>query len=1323
MGDFDADGHPEVLSIGMSSIESGQNLPNCFFLTKMESVGISNLVSSITTKFSETRFTYGTLFDSNLYKQTDVETNGKIVSWLLPLTVVKRAEVNRIYYDYTYSDAFIERSGKGFLGFRSIDTKSLGLTTQTTFTLSATHATLIPTSSLTKNGETKVSETLSTISLTPLSEDSKGFFLRTEKNVTTNHLTGSTTTTTYSNFNEFNIPQKEKIAYNGTGIASETTLSNFKKNTTYNIAVPQKKVVKLTNQSGSQSETTTFSYDSKYRLTKEVHRPNTPLAVTTSFNYDSFGNCIKSTTSATGCETHTISYTYSPSGRFLTSVTQTDGSKTTYTIDEDFVRPIKEETQQGALSFTTQYLVYDGFNNCTEMKLPSGAKIITKNEYESVPDRGLYRVTVSGDGTPTSRNYYDALGRKTISEVTGPDGEKRIQRFSYNSQNLLTYKSETFISPTYMPSGSTTCTNYRYDTYGRITQMENLMGQTTYSYNGKKTTIISPMGKQVNEYNEAGQLIKSTENGKSVTFSYYPSGLLSKATPDGESPVTMKYDAAGNRTKITDPDAGVIEWEYDAYGREISKLDAKMSSTPIETVYDTYGRISKVTQGSDWTAEYFYNASGLLEKETNGNGYKCLYTYDEYKNPTQIKEIIDNKPFTTQYSYSKPYLGPTKVRYPSGYEVSYEYDNMGNLLSMKNGEKLLWKPISFDAHGNIAKAKAGDVVYTYNYNKLDQLLRETAYKGSVGLMDLSYEYDTMNDVDVEEGDGLPLAPKSKYDAIFKNTEEYQYDCLRLAKVTTRNNNSGTGGLVKYDAHNNIKEAADCGSFCSISYGGNGLSPHQVSSVKYCNYTPTGERTVNFDGFRMASRITSGPYQYDITYGNNHRRRMTELRKNGQHIRTRYYTLNHEREVKNGKTKKIDYIYAPNGLVAMHIVEDGKDSLFYTATDRQGSLMAVASEKGNLVERFAYDPWGKRRDVKEWHSHSEPSTGRFYRGYCMHEHVDELGLIDMNGRMYDPHLCQFISTDPYIQNPNSWLNYNRYAYCMNNPVFYTDPSGELLVANIIAIAACAYIGGMAANVGYSNNAMDCTAWDWSSSATYTGIISGAMSGCSILGYPICLPQARGIIPNALLQCGFNASTTAVNCAIDNKPFFKNAIGPAVTGLVAGGVTGYLLAKENGANIWTGNKYTNEITFFDKPKDMDGRHQPDPRRDCYAYSSEYADKGHENRPAEYFMKINSRKDGGGDPTTLLKGSKESIYDFELAKFNALGSGHAEFVGNVSIGDPNDPTSHWVNIVEVKIAIKTNCFGRSKPVIRSSKIWDPIDGQFKSGGRFKYIGIIQY
>ncbi len=47
---------------------------------------------------------------------------------------------------------------------------------------------------------------------------------------------------------------------------------------------------------------------------------------------------------------------------------------------------------------------------------------------------------------------------------------------------------------------------------------------------------------------------------------------------------------------------------------------------------------------------------------------------------------------------------------------------------------------------------------------------------------------------------------------------------------------------------------------------------------------------------------------------------------------------------------------------------------------------------------------------------------------------------MNGRIYDPLLGRFLSADILVQSPGSLQSFNRYSYCANNPLTYTDPSG-------------------------------------------------------------------------------------------------------------------------------------------------------------------------------------------------------------------------------------------------------------------------------------------
>ena len=127
--------------------------------------------------------------------------------------------------------------------------------------------------------------------------------------------------------------------------------------------------------------------------------------------------------------------------------------------------------------------------------------------------------------------------------------------------------------------------------------------------------------------------------------------------------------------------------------------------------------------------------------------------------------------------------------------------------------------------------------------------------------------------------------------------------------------------------------------------------------------------------------------------------------------------------------------------------DGERELFLTHCDRLGSVVAVTTAQGEIIERYAYSPWGMRVDPDDWSSPDERTAFWNNRGYTGHEHLDAFRLIDMNGRMYDPLTCMFLSPDPQLQDPYRWLNYNRYAYCYGNPNMYTDPSGEFVIEAI------------------------------------------------------------------------------------------------------------------------------------------------------------------------------------------------------------------------------------------------------------------------------------
>ena len=129
---------------------------------------------------------------------------------------------------------------------------------------------------------------------------------------------------------------------------------------------------------------------------------------------------------------------------------------------------------------------------------------------------------------------------------------------------------------------------------------------------------------------------------------------------------------------------------------------------------------------------------------------------------------------------------------------------------------------------------------------------------------------------------------------------------------------------------------------------------------------------------------------------------------------------------------------------------GVKNFYYIHTDYLGSWLSVTNSTGSLKNRYSYDAWGRPRSPSTWALMPIGITDalvnlnamqpRFDRGYTGHESMAGFGLINMNGRLYDPYLQRFLSPDRYVQSPFNAQSYNRYTYCLNNPLMYTDPSG-------------------------------------------------------------------------------------------------------------------------------------------------------------------------------------------------------------------------------------------------------------------------------------------
>ncbi len=123
------------------------------------------------------------------------------------------------------------------------------------------------------------------------------------------------------------------------------------------------------------------------------------------------------------------------------------------------------------------------------------------------------------------------------------------------------------------------------------------------------------------------------------------------------------------------------------------------------------------------------------------------------------------------------------------------------------------------------------------------------------------------------------------------------------------------------------------------------------------------------------------------------------------------------------------------------------TIAYLHTDLQGSTTLVTNKAGRPIDNeetwlreIFYDPFGRRTQA-DGTPLGDQRRGGPHQGYTSHEHDDELGLINMRGRIYDPDQRRFLTPDTLIPDPFNGQDYNRYAYVNNNPATATDPTGH------------------------------------------------------------------------------------------------------------------------------------------------------------------------------------------------------------------------------------------------------------------------------------------
>ena len=392
-----------------------------------------------------------------------------------------------------------------------------------------------------------------------------------------------------------------------------------------------------------------------------------------------------------------------------------------------------------------------------------------------------------------------------------------------------------------------------------------------------------------------------------------------------------------------------------------------------------------------------------------------------------VYEDIGSKNYAMATEYDS-FGRVVKETYPSGYYTENIYDSNGHLTRITDSaNRPIWMAVYENARRQPTLEALGGMIGLYHeYNDKGQLISSRS-----PFTHWLYSYNDKGNLERRTDGSTGQREEFGYDAL---NRLLQWDIYRGNTLQTSNN-------MSYNSAGNIVNKRDLGIHLTMSYGANG-KPHALTSITGVpSVFPQADLHVTYTDFKKVKILSEGNKFYEITYGGDEQRRKSEYYEDNVLRETRYYFGNYEEKTDHitGITEKIHYL---SGAIYIER-SNGRNNFYHALTDNIGSLIALVHEiTGIVAERYAYDPWGVRRNPTNWTQNDNRSTWIVNRGYTGHEMLDKFGVINMNGRVYDPLTAQFFSPDPFVQAPENWVNYNRYLYVFGNPFKYTDPTGEI-----------------------------------------------------------------------------------------------------------------------------------------------------------------------------------------------------------------------------------------------------------------------------------------
>ena len=751
-----------------------------------------------------------------------------------------------------------------------------------------------------------------------------------------------------------------------------------------------------------------------------------------------------------------------------------------------------------------------------------------------------------------TKHFYDENTGDVVASLNGKSGSSsNYTGYAYTHDaagRLTSVLPATCTATSTSATAVTGSSNVTY-TFNLQSRLESLQASgTTYNFTYDifgNTDTVSVGNQQFVDYNY------NVNNGK-LASEEYGNGFSARYVYDALDRVSeIWYNNGTGEVKA-------YTYTYDTFGN-VAKLEDHVNEKATVLKYDSNGRIvySCVFDISDsGTASYANEYSTHLGYDDKSRVTYAMFSIDyaiasaAYKN---IKMVYE-------YTYDvENRLSESKADFSIGvsYITSYNYDAFNRVssstMSFKSGDTTYITAstqYTYSVSDNNTGAQISEYVtsvgnsgngYRYGYDSRGNIVSISNYADDSTVC--TYEYDSQNRLTRENNYTLGYSIKYEYDISGNITAKKYYNYT----VGTLGTPLGTATYTYNDANWGDKLTAYNGTAITYDGIGNPLSYYNGSS-----YTFTWKH-----GKQLASAVTESD---TITYTYNADGIRTSKRVNNI---TYKYTLNGDRVLfqhwwESGIQHNITYVYDENGVIGMlynntDMTNDAPGGsipydCFIFEKNMQGDVTGIYYSDGTLLARYTYDAWGY--PSVEFFNDGDQSAAvlnsMLYRGYFFDW---ETGLYYLNARYYDPATGRFINSDVVdvlAVDQGNVMQFNLFAYCLNNPVNNTDSSGnwslpnwaKIAITATIIVAAVVVISTVTAGTGGAAACIALGADKGAISGAVSGAVGGAISG------------AVGGAVSHRIETGTweGAGQAALNGAV------QGAIDGAMSGAISGAITG-------------------------------------------------------------------------------------------------------------------------------------------------------------------------